>query len=507
LSARGASQQRNTRLKNPRPQRTQAREPVQHDTQQSPQDTLLLRLQQSVGNAAVTKFLNRQTTRDETSPGRTTKPDPHVQIPSWARTSSADPLPGVSVPGYESQRQTYTEDDRSTFEQALTNREAANTENVAAFASEYAATFVALWGSYVSDAIAKAGDDSGFSFGEKLFKFVVGESLGALAGLALGPAGPALEFFAEKAVGFAADLVGDAIEGEVRSGAVGREQARLATFGAGFADHVRGLVGGTVRTLGGVAPYATWVATAPLDDLGRFRIPPLFPEVPPAAIGATVAAAISGGLKGGEQFVFSDDDTVIDIALSPGPGRMVAVTQDTVVRAPGELAQVMGGQQIGTLRGMPVHIRLESDGPDTDRLVAGPNTEPDNALPKGVAGPPSQPADSGVDLATLIAAYPLHGPMKIWRTADGNTTSISGGLIEHLYLAMRAEPGITLHSLVRAIKNEAFDEGRSQDETSQSSSIPLTNEELAQRLHERLSSSADSGAQDLMTETVDHMLI
>lgn len=470
----------------------------------------VLALQRTAGNAAVAGMIARQAVDEETAaaPPRPAAADPHRDLPEWSITSSLDALPGDPVPGYELGRPAYTESDRAAFTQALYNREQANVDNVGAFLSEYAGGFLELWGTHVSEAMAKAADDSGFSFGAKLFKFIVAESLQGIVAVMTGGQsllwGKALSFIAKRAVGFVADLAGDAIEGEVREGQVGEEQSRMDRLSAEFADRLRGMVGETVRVLGGIAPYGTWLGTVPVEDLGRFRVPPLFPPIPAQTIRASVAAAIVGGLQEGEQFVFRDDEHVIRWHLTPGPGRFVAVHDPPTMRAPAKLAQEMLGQDIAALRGMPLFITLASDGPDTDRLVAGP--EAGTGLPfrideGGLAVPADEPA---VDLPALVKAYPFTAPTEITRTADGAVRHLGGGLVEHLYLAKRIQPDLSLAAIIDAIREAAYGrELQEAEEGTGTSSQALTPEDIALGIFRELYPLVWQGAEDLITTTVE----
>jgi hypothetical protein len=209
------------------------------------------------------------------------KPDERKQttrpVPAWALTTPAGVLPGVPVPGYEAQKPTYTEVDRSNMLAALNTRVQLNGQRLADFYRDLRMAWMDL-------ILELAVDDAGLSFGVQTLA-------GIISNLITVPlkAGPGL------IAGIIADGIVNVTDEVMTEKELEQRKKRLRDMMVAptVADvGERDANGRLADLLLDAIGYATWLQVASLDDLWKFRIPPEFPPVPASDIRFEIAAAV-----------------------------------------------------------------------------------------------------------------------------------------------------------------------------------------------------------------------
>jgi hypothetical protein len=132
----------------------------------------VLRLQRTIGNRAVGRLLQRDSTT--AAPARARPPSP----PPWfARTSPRDPLPGDPIPEMAGKVPPYADKDRDTLNDALLSRRQQNAENADKFVTNYTSALLRVWNAYVTDEMVEAAEESGWSLLSKIAGFVLRDVL------------------------------------------------------------------------------------------------------------------------------------------------------------------------------------------------------------------------------------------------------------------------------------------------------------------------------------------
>jgi hypothetical protein len=421
----------------------------------------LLTLQRQVGNAAIARVLGepagslavalmQRSPSGVTAappPGLAAAPEPK-DFPSWTDPASQEVLPGEPAPGYEVPHDLapLTAADKLELYKALWKRERENKKNASHFVGEYGEALVELWGEHVSEAMAKAAEEAGWSLFGKILKFVVIKSLEIMAGTLLTPgAVAAFEAFevkvAEKIVEKGIEAI-TAAGGEVGAELLeeGKKESdievkkhdldRATKF---FAHSLKEL---TVETIGGlpdVTPYARWLEEASDSQLVKFRIPYPFPEVSKGVIRATVAGLIASQLQehaggwrhgpDGPDDVNHYDDNIILVALHPRP-RGADHTRASIYSTSEDLTRAMSDH--APIRALPtVALRIEVDAEQN-----GDST----AASRLMAAYRSPGAAMDDEVAQFGKAYPQRDYMYITRSPHGEIKVLGGGVSEHLWL-------------------------------------------------------------------------
>jgi len=471
-------------------------------------------------------------------------PNGALPTPTWAITSSAEPIPGVSVPGYEQPKASYTERDRNTLQQALRSRVAENEDNADNFLGDYGSALVDLWARYATEAMAEAADVAGWSLFGKLLKFVITESLIVISGAWAAKYGGKLAVFLfEEMIAATGEVVTEILQNDSGESDIQASRAAIDQMTKQLADEFKKLPK-KVREFGSSAvaavDYTSWLKDSPLFDLERFRIPPAFPYTPPEVVRAAVAQAIVGLLYGPSLFVYATRreqfaygligdgyhsipvKNVIFMELEPAPGSFVGVSIGPRLLASEILMQELYGRPIKEMPKIPLDISLVSrDNPDiVVRAALGEMSrslretfEPTPAIIGYVPGSYSQvePHDA------VLRAYPSKSPMRITRDVFGHVLAIGGGLLEHLYLYSRTKPGENLGSILAEIWQQRLSQelGRAEFETAigidgldplQSSEM-LSPEMLAEQVWLHMIWWQEAGAEDLISKNVESMTL
>jgi hypothetical protein len=358
-------------------------------------------------------------------------------------TSSAEPLPGDPVPGYERFRVVYTERDRQAFKKALGEWERRNLENAGAFLGDYGSALLDLWARYATEAIAEVADESSWSLLSKMFAFVIKESLLMLAGFGVARAGQAIAEVLKLAMAGFAEVGLVTAENDTAASKVQVTRAEIDAKTRRLADQLRQLNVDVVKQLGGGLDYAFWLAEADLTELSRFRLPPTFPRYPTQAVRAAVAQVIVGLLHGPSPFVFKTTygpygtlrlaKNVISMSLKITPDQGLAVSGRPFLNSSEILTKELSGRPIKDMPNIPLYIEIDSvDTPDMIRATLNETT---------MLSFPST-------LEAFLRAYPSKSPTVIKRDASGHISVLGGGLLAHLYLYRQTHPHENLASLV-----------------------------------------------------------
>ena len=249
--------------------------------------------------------------------------------PAWMSPTYKGPLPGVPVPGYESPRNVYTQEDATAMMAALVKRNEDNAANVAYFLKQYVSAAVEICGLFVSSEMSKAAKRAGFGIFGKLLKFALTEILIAIATGGSGVfvrgmekiAANTLKFLASRGAGFAIVYEGDVIEQGLSTPDLDKKQQKLDQITKDLSNQVGALTYTMVSQLGdGDTTYlGIWLgrasASPSLKDLERFRIPELFPRANRQAIRAVIAGAIAGRAHDHYR-----SQGLMQEAYRPGPG-------------------------------------------------------------------------------------------------------------------------------------------------------------------------------------------
>jgi hypothetical protein len=238
-------------------------------------------------------------------PGLQRKPK-EEDLPSFARATPRDPLPGDPVPGVPKNPPKYTDRDRNNLELALLDRHNKNTQHVKLFVDAYPAALLRIWGGYVAEHVTeemiKEVEESGWPFWAKLGGFIAREILIAFLFPEL-----EIERLAAKVAYNVAERVGTFSLEEVQAA---KEEKTMESGLEKRSHELREEVGGKTKALEamlhvlptivqGLADdtyYTDWVKDARPEDLHLFRIPRAFPELSESQIATLVAQAVAGFL-------------------------------------------------------------------------------------------------------------------------------------------------------------------------------------------------------------------
>ncbi len=183
-------------------------------------------------------------------------------VPAWALSTPMGALPGAPVPGYDTPRAEYTEEDRAAMLAALNRRVQLNGWRLAT---------------------DLASDDSGLSLATQtiagIFSALLTAPLGPVSGVVVG-------VIADTLVNATDELISEREVEERRR----RRHQLLATPEVSDVGQ-RGANARLAGLLLDAVGYATWLQVCTLDDLWKFRVPPEFPWISEQEIRAEIATA------------------------------------------------------------------------------------------------------------------------------------------------------------------------------------------------------------------------
>jgi hypothetical protein len=206
-----------------------------------------------------------------------TKEEVTEPLPSWIVTTPQHALEGVPVPGYERERESYTESDRTRMLEALNRRVQINGRRLAAFYHDLRMVWLDL-------VVELAVDDAGMSLGAQTVLGIIGNLLSA----PLGPqAGLIVGVIADGIINVTDDVMAE------RDLAQRKQELKEMMVAPEVSDAGEsGANGKLAQLLLDAVSYTAWLQTASLVSLSKFRIPPEFPSVPEASIRFEVANAV-----------------------------------------------------------------------------------------------------------------------------------------------------------------------------------------------------------------------
>ncbi|HEU5257927.1 MAG TPA: DUF4157 domain-containing protein [Vicinamibacterales bacterium] len=412
-------------------------------------------------------------------------------VPIWTISSSADPLPGDPVPGYEVGKPAYRLEDYFELQAALQHREDENFQDAVGFLGDYGAAIVDLWATHATEIMAKAAEDAGWSALGKALEFVITESLIALSGV-----GAAVKFghlgveVVKLATAAAADAGFAVAERSGEHSAVQAAKEEIDAKTKVMAENLKKVAADLVKLHTGAVPYGVWLGqqyNTNFSDLGRFRIPPRFPRPDAGTVRVSVAQAIVGVLYGPSPFVFATNreqaffgmfgsylvpaENVVRIQLGineKGPVKAQAILSTSDV-----LKKELVGHPIRELPNAPLHITLVSDEQPlavVKAALAGMESSlrPTLRPGKNIFGGDIPGSEAPVDEAqALVDAYPTRPPMEITRDAEGRILVVGGGLVEHLYLYQRLNPDKNLRTIIGGLEDQRIAKEREEAELSE----------------------------------------
>ncbi len=238
-----------------------------------------------------------QTNRNEEVKRQPANED-QVQVPLWANSSSDAPIPGVPVPEYEKPTAgyAYTDKDWETFQDELAKRERINKKNAGLFISDYSSAVISLWGAHVSKVMADAGKIAGWSFFDKMLKFIAIKTIEIVASELLTPAaveifetfGKALsEKVAEKGIeaisAYAGEHIAEAAEEGTKDAQIEVAKEQVDKVTESLSKLLATINVDAINALPDIAPYGRWLGeiakAGQYSELAKFRLPPVFPVV------------------------------------------------------------------------------------------------------------------------------------------------------------------------------------------------------------------------------------
>ena len=387
-----------------------------------------------------------------------------INLPDLVENYSTNqPLEGDPVPGYETARDAYAQNDKVAMQKALEARDLQNHTNVGNFLGEYSSAMLDLWGRYATDAMAKAADESSWALFGRVLDFVIKESLvaatGAWAAVKFGKIAVKL---IETAVAFAGDEVSNAAQNSTANAKVGLEKTKLDAVTSKLADKLK-TINTTILQLPmlRISRYSFWLGQAALPELHRFRLPVLFPATPRESIRSAVSQSIIGVLFGDYTYTKAGEENVISMNFETSKNNSIDKLTGFRFNVSKILAKELNNQQIKYLPNIPLHLELKADNSvnairseiDDAFFPMDPITlEPArNIFGNIIEGAPYDAVDS---MDVFVRSYPTKSPATIHRNAQGEVNLSDGGLMEHLYLSRLVAPGYNIGSIVQDIYDD-----------------------------------------------------
>jgi hypothetical protein len=264
-----------------------------------------------------------------------------------------------------------TETDRTALKSALKARLETNSTLVPAFVRNYTGAVLHMWTSYVTERMKDADEESEWPEWAKLLSFVVRSSL-----LALFPeealveeVGHGLAKILEKDFEYTLEQAGEGVGGTQREKRVRHRKHDLVAQADTLSDEVGKVLDEVMQPLAEGTYYSSWLETAPLAALSKFRLPPLAPDLTKDQIEVMVAEQMAG---------FAHTQRYGRIA--PGQQNVIELTlrADVLGHISGghpkfhgaeAFAEEIVGTPISAVPHVPLRIVL-SGGPDPQHLVS-----------------------------------------------------------------------------------------------------------------------------------------
>ena len=352
------------------------------------------------------------------------KPAP-PPIPDFVNTSPLNALPGEMAPGASAWKPPYTQDYRKFLLDALLLRNEQNSVNGTHFASRYASSFLKMWIDYITDQVVEEVEGDA-SFINDLITFVVNASITALFtepfSDELEEAGLAISLIYKNTPQLAGSLTEHYQKG--REGDEKSEQIKAGLAGetAAFARQLEETISQAVLPITSGFMYTQWLEQAPLEDLGKFRLPPLIPDKSEGEIDVAVAQAMAGYLSGGEKPEKYGAEAISMGLYLDNPDHVV-ISEGPYFNGPEALSSRLMGRPIGSAPNIPLYIELS--GPVNfywTRLSEEKGVDPH--IMEGVR--------------VIANSWPQYGPVIIQRDRTGKVSFKGGGIGEYFYLYMIA---------------------------------------------------------------------
>lgn len=376
----------------------------------------------------------------------------------WSMISPPGQILGDHVPGYETPRIKYDKNDIEEFWSQLHQREKDNKANVANFLGAYGEAMVQLWGRHISEVMAEAGKSAGWSFFDKMLKFLAIKTIEIVAATLLTPASveifeligkevseKVVEFGIEVVAGYVAEHGAEKLEEHSKDSQieVAKEDIDKVT------KKVSALLGkvtvSTIKSLPDITPYAKRLSelekSGSYAQLADFRLPPLFPDIKRSVIYRIVAELLIVLLNEASGSTSTSPGGYISVE---GPG-----LNDAEVRvASKDLRWFVGGAAIRDLPLMPLVIVLRSNNVDGIRPIAK------KLLPLLRAGAPAEneidefiKASGELDMPPSALGYLL----RVNRTSEGKVTVEGGSWSQRIYFYQWATSDMNLGRLADEI--------------------------------------------------------
>ena len=317
------------------------------------------------------------------------------QFPGWseyvppmlARTPLQ--IPGDPAPGYEQPRLGYSEADIRDLMLATDERDSQNKQNAGQFIADYGATLLSIWSDYVMDAVEKAGKKAEWSVFGDILGFVARKGLEVLsvelfmadvAGSAfmkfLEELSSKAEGVVEKGVenigGFGLEKQQESLKEQGGESEVEKEKEKLRHVTRTLSTNFSHLAFETIKDLPSPGPYYYWLSAIrenhDYDSLASYRIPPLFPEVNPAAIETSIAGSIVNELwrlDRTELTMGSSDEDYLNTedTVRPGDDNIISVggaglDKATMRVGSPALREALAGKSIHDLPMIPLFISI-----------------------------------------------------------------------------------------------------------------------------------------------------
>ncbi|HYW84179.1 MAG TPA: DUF4157 domain-containing protein, partial [Spirochaetia bacterium] len=236
---------------------------------------------------------------------------PKNETPPWRFTTPKDALPGDPVPGYETPRKSYTQADRQKMHELAGARGKQSYKNAFEFLGIFSGALTELWEKELTQAMKDVAEDSGWSQFRKIMEFVVIKGVEWAVAPGLSEAGAwflekfeievsekVLEKAAEAGIAYYLENKAEHQEESSKGSKIEGMKEDLDSVSEQFGRLVENLHSETFRSLPDPFPYLDWVSEAPLNDLDKFRLPPLFPRANRSEVRAIVAGLIAGFAHG-----------------------------------------------------------------------------------------------------------------------------------------------------------------------------------------------------------------
>ena len=410
------------------------RPPAEHAPQEQAQPELnaaeLLYWQHAVGNQAVQRSLLQRAPQEGEAPEKDAARDAELKRPDFFRASPLRALPGDLVPETAGWLPPYTQQNRQFLLDQLLKRNEANVRNGMNFASRFSGAYLRIWSNYVVDQMADAAESNSSFWGEMatfLGKAVIVAIMTVPVLGELEEAGIAFEEFYKKTTEFSVELAVSQGKEKEAQGKVAQRKQRMESETDKIADQFSAELIQILLPLTGGFYYTEWLEEASLEDLPKFRLPPLIPDRSLEEIEAAVAQSIGGFLTAQEE-VDEDQHSLIQMAFSDAPAAsgMVSVEQAPVYQGPEFIGRHLLGQSLQFMPNIPLKITQTNDLSFVMQDVIRKNGT-------------FNPADLAA-FADIAAAWPFKSPLIIERDVDGTIQWHDGGLAEMLYFYLMAHP-------------------------------------------------------------------